>query len=493
MTQSDQNEHGCGCCRRDFLGAVGMAAGGVALKFTSLAAAEGQNTSPEVPKEEPATVRVAFLYPPSDTLRREGGWWSWPGNDFNAEGRQAAYTEKLNHFGQKLGVRIDVDAKPLVAAAEVARFVAEVKSSKPDAVMLVPFHNRVFGSVNQVIREMAPDASKERAETGVPVVVYSCLGVKHGSIKGYQRAGVHFIQSLDNFEAMEYAVRMIRARRVLRESRILSVAGSGEPKQAVEPFWGTQVRSVPLALYEATVDKTPVDDEVKRIAQAFTKNAKEVREPKEADVLMAARVHVAVRRIMDEHGCNAIMMDCLTRGKLLPCMSFMTLRDEGIAAGCENDLAGTLTLMLVQQLFDRPGFQHNPCYETEANHYFASHCTSASKLLGTAGPQQPYLLRNYAHTNIPTCVPQVLFPEDVEVTMARYVPGKSPAMLVYSGKTVKSYAMPPVGGCRTNVEISVSGVADACDVKGHHDVLFCGDFARRLRQFCRLVGIKAVT
>jgi len=493
MNPSDRNEHGCGCCRRDFLGAVGMAAGGAALEWTGLAAAGEAPGTGDAPKKEPATVRVAFLYPPSASMRREGGWWSWPGNDFDAEGRQAAYTEKLGQIAQKLGVRIDVDAKPLVAAEEVARFVAQVKQARPDAVMLVPFHNRIFDRVNQVIRELAPDADKAEPGTGIPVVVYSCLGVKHGSIKGYQRPGCHFIQSLDNFEAMQYAVRMVRARRVLRQSRILSVAGAGEPKQAVEPFWGTQVRSVPLALYEAAVDKTPVDDEVKRIAGAFVKNAKEVREPKEDDVLMAARVHVAVRRIMREQGCDAIMMDCLTRGRLLPCMSFMTLRDEGIAAGCENDLAGTLTLMLAQELFDRPGFQHNPCYETEANHYFASHCTSASKLLGTSGPQQPHLLRNYAHTNIPTCVPQVLWPEGVDVTMARYAPGKSPAMLVYSGKTVKSYAMPPVGGCRTNVEIRLDDLADACDVKGHHDVLFCGNHARRLRQFCRLYGIRAVT
>ncbi len=35
----------------------------------------------------------------------------------------------------------------------------------------------------------------------------------------------------------------------------------------------------------------------------------------------------------------------------------MSLRDEGIAAGCQADLSATLSLMLVQQLFGKPGFQ----------------------------------------------------------------------------------------------------------------------------------------
>jgi len=492
MKSSDRHEHGCGCCRRDFLGAMGLAGAGAALHWTSLAeAGEGAVEAAPLVKE-PATVRVAFLYPPSDSLRVEGGWWSWPGNDFDAEGRQAKYAGKLKEIGQKLGTRIVVDEKPLNSSGDVARLVAEVKASKPDAVMLIPFHNGAFGNVKQVIREVVPEAAKQGAEAGIPVIVYSCLGVKHGSIKGYQRPGVHFIQSLDNFDAMQYAVRMVRAKRLLGQRRVLGVAGAGKPREATEPFWGTGIRVVSIGRFEEEVARTELTDEVKKLAESFAAGAKKVLEPDKDAVLMAARVHVAVVRMMEAEQSDAIMMDCLTRGKILPCMSFMTLRDSGTAAGCENDLAGTLTLMLVQELFDRPGFQHNPCYETEANHYFASHCTSASKLMGTTGPQQPYLLRNYGHTNISTCVPQVLWPEGVDVTMARYVPGKEPAMLVYSGKTVKSHPMPPVGGCRTNVEITVNELDDVCDVKGHHDVLFCGNHAGRLRQFCGLYGIKAV-
>ena len=288
-------------------------------------------------------------------------------------------------------------------------------------------------------------------------------------------------------------MKMIKARRAIQESRIIRVAGRGETQEATVPFWGTKVRRVSLKKFEKEVERTEIDDAVKGLAVAFMKNAYKRIEPSEDDVLAAARVHFANKRILKDEQGDAIMMDCLSRGELIPCMSFMTLRDEGIAAGCENDLGATLTLMLVQHLFDRPGFQHNPCFETEENHYFASHCTCPSRLHGPDKPPSPHLLRNFAHTNEPTCVPQVFWHKGAEVTMAHYLPGKLPQMLVYSGEVVKSYPMPPVGGCRTNVEITINERADACDVKGHHNVLFCGNWAKQLRQFAQLYGMAVVS
>ena len=50
--------------------------------------------------------------------------------------------------------------------------------------------------------------------------------------------------------------------------------------------------------------------------------------------------------------------------------------------GCESDLDGTLTMMLLQELFNKPGFLHNSALDTEANHYWGAHCTSPSRMNG---------------------------------------------------------------------------------------------------------------
>ena len=46
--------------------------------------------------------------------------------------------------------------------------------------------------------------------------------------------------------------------------------------------------------------------------------------------------------------------------------------------------------------------------------------------------------------------------------------------------------MPPAAGCTTNVELEVTDRADACQVRGHHNLLFCGDYARGFRLFAQL-------
>jgi len=102
----------------------------------------------------------------------------------------------------------------------------------------------------------------------------------------------------------------------------------------------------------------------------------------------------------------------------------------------------------------------------------------------------PYLLRRFAHTNEGSCAIQVFWKEGDPVTMVRYYPGNEPALDVYAGRVVKSHAMPPAAGCTTNVEIEVTDRSDACMVRGHHNLLFCGDFARRFRLFAQLYRIR---
>jgi hypothetical protein len=148
------------------------------------------------------------------------------------------------------------------------------------------------------------------------------------------------------------------------------------------------------------------------------------------------------------------------------------------------------TQMLGQLLTGRPGFQHNPAYETEKNRYYASHCTCATHLHGPDEAASPYLLRRFAHTNEGSCAVQVFWKKGEPVTMARYYPGARPALDVYAGKVTASHPMPPVGGCTTNVEIELTDRRDARDVRGHHNLLFCGDSARTFRLFAQLYRMR---
>jgi len=222
------------------------------------------------------------------------------------------------------------------------------------------------------------------------------------------------------------------------------------------------------------------------LIKKITGKATEIRGVNRESLENAMRAHFALTDLLRSENADGLTMNCLRRGMLKPCVSFSLLNGNLIPAACENDLPAAYTQLLGQLLIGRPGFQHNPCYETEKNHYYASHCTCPTKMYGPEGSELPYLLRRFFHSNEGSCAVQVLWNSEDPVTMVKYYPGNEPKLDVYAGRVVKSHPMPPAGGCATNVEIEITDRPDACMVKGHHNLLFCGDFSRQFRLFAQL-------
>jgi hypothetical protein len=150
--------------------------------------------------------------------------------------------------------------------------------------------------------------------------------------------------------------------------------------------------------------------------------------------------------------------------------------------------------MLLQYLCDRPGFQHNPTVDTEKNHYFCAHCTSATRMKGAGAPPEPYMLMSHAEAGW-GCVPRVLFAPGQDVTITKYLSVKAdtekPQMLVYSGQIVGCPSVPQAGGCRTNAETTINELADVTELKGHHLIMVYGNYARTLHRFCQMYNVEA--
>ena len=475
--QSGASEGGCGCSRRDFLAGAGIAAGTLAVG-PPLSYAGGAGAAPPR-KKTGAVVRAAFLYPPSKTFAdNPNGWWSWPGNDFDAEGRQKQYTAALRQIEKKLGMRIVTEDRPIAGSKDVQRLAGQIQADRPDGLLLVMFYNNSLKDADALLKV----AEKE----GIPTVFYIGLGVKHGPVAHYRRPGVYFIQSLDNLEAIESGLRMINVRKLLGQSLILSISEVKQPQDRREPFLGVTVRLVPFSRYAEAFGKALIDADARRWIARFTDQAKENRGVTPQALENAARAHLALKKLLAEEKADGVAMNCLRRGSLKPCISFSALNSELIPAACENDLRAAYTQLLGQLLIGRPGFQHNPCYETEKDHYYASHCTCPTRVYGPTGRDLPFLLRRFAHTNEGSCAIQVFWKEGDPVTMVRYYPGKDPALDVYGGRVARSHPMPPAGGCTTNVEVEITDRAEACRVRGHHNLLFVGDFARKFRLFALL-------
>jgi hypothetical protein len=435
--------------------------------------------------KRPARVLGAFLYPPSATLR-EAGYWSWPGSGFNAEGRQQEYLTRLAGVQRDLGIQITWADAPLDRPESVSRFLTRVKETGPDGLLLIPFKKSHWQQVMQIVNE-----AKQ------PTVILATLGVllvDHIS-QLHRQPGIYLINSPDDFEAAGWGLRMLRAVRWMKDSRLLNIVVRAADTATV-PHLGVEVRTLPHARFVEEYNRVTADAEVKALAQSYRRHAKKIVEPSPTDILDSARTYFAFKRLLAAEQADAVMMECLSGLQLPhkhvpPCMGFMSLRDEGIPAGCQAELNSTLTLMLVQQLFDRPGFQQNASMNTERNLFFGAHCTAPSRMRGRSAPPEPYILHNHAEAGW-GCVPRVLFTPGQEATMALYLSGEKPQMIVYSGKIVGCPPIPPTGGCRSNVEMTINEVKDVCDVKGMHQIIFYGNYARQLRAFCQLHGIQVV-
>ena len=432
-------------------------------------------------------IQSAFTYPPTSRLEEEG-YFSYPGSSFDAEGHQARYERNLRGMEEKLDVDIDFEKEPLDESESVTAYINKVKDTNPDGLVLFPFKKSHWDRVVRIVEE-----------TQVPAVVLATQGVLLiGHVRQlYDESGAYVINSLNNLDAVEYGLRMIRTAFRMKKKTILNIDYSERSEQRI-PVIGTRVVTVPIERFYDLYDKTKVSDKVQHCADNWWNNSEKATRTEKSDAVDGSRAYYALRQLIREEEGDAMMMNCLpgvrTRDHVPPCMGFMALRDNGVPAGCESDTDATLCMMLLQELFNKPAFQHNEMVDTEKNTYFAAHCTSASKMKGFDAEQEPYELWDHAEAGW-GCVPRVLMEPGTPVTVTYYHAAGSenerPKMAIYSGEVLRALPLPETGGCRTNVELKLHDIDDVVNFKaGRHTSLIYGDHREDLQHFCQLMDIE---
>ena len=192
------NDEHHGIPRRDFIKTMGVSVAGVSLGIGKLNNDQVIDSSMTADNKI-ATIRCAFLYPPTKTLSDEG-YYSWPGSDFNAEGRQIQYMSRIKEIESRLGIRIEMDQKPLDAASDVDKLITEIKATNPDGLLLIPFKKSHYNHIIRIVEE-----------TQIPSVILASLGIllMEHIMQLRDRTGVYLINSLDDLDAVESGLKMI--------------------------------------------------------------------------------------------------------------------------------------------------------------------------------------------------------------------------------------------------------------------------------------------
>lgn len=293
---------------------------------------------------------------------------------------------------------------------------------------------------------------------------------------------------------------MMKQTRILLFPPARGTAAARSPEQ-VKKCLGADVVAMEENRFDemiAAAKGKAVQDEI----DSWTKNAKEIIEPNKEDIKKAARVSIALQRLMEQEQAQALAvgtcMGWLSKG--FPCLAFTRLRDNGIPAACEGDMDSTLTMLLLQYAFDKPGFQGNATFDTARNALWTAHCTAPLKMDGPDGDDAPYLLRGHSEVQGSGCVPEIQYRLGQIITRAKMV--NLDTILASTGKIIE-VPEKSVHGCRTQI---VTEVADAAQMAADwssvletedamtllHRVVVYGDHLDSMRHLARLMGMKVV-
>ncbi len=470
------------CTRREFMG-TGVLASLAATGVMSTYARASQVGPP--PAREKARICVLYTGSPGPADR---GW--------NTDPAQFAQAKQVLETVEKQLGNVELIQRQVQNAEQTAAALQAAGPGVP--VLAVNLHCfALTGMVQPVL------------DGGHPLVVFSLPASGHDWMypMRWRRAGhrVTLLASSD-YQELERAVRLLRVIPLMQQTRLLlfppaqGTAPACDPAQ-VKAKLGTEVVAVGQEDFDEMLGQVP-EDAVQEEAQRWTREAKEIVEPTAEDISKAARVSIALDRLMDHHQAQGLAvgtcMGWLSRG--FPCLGFTRLRDRGLPAACEGDMDSLLTMMLFQYALDRPGFQGNATFDTARNAVWTAHCTAPLRLDGADGPDAPYLLRGHSEVSGSGCVPEVRYRVGETVTRTKFV--NLDSILISTGKIIEVPER-SIRACRTQI---VTEVRDAAKMVANwsstleteaamtllHRVVYYGDHLQSVRHLANLLDLKVV-
>lgn len=470
------------CNRREFLG-MGLA-GGLMLAGATWKHSWASETSLRMPRGK-SRICVIFTGVPGPEDRN----WC-------ADARQAeAMKARLARAEKELG-NVELVVGESNSAEQTAALLEKAGAGAP----VLAINVQMF-ALTRVVNPIL--------DGGHPMVVFSLPASGHDWMypHRWQRQGhrVSLLPSSD-YDELERAIRMLRVIPMMKQTRILlfpparGTAAAQSPDE-VKKRLGADV----VAVEEKTFDDMIAAAEgeaVQAETDRWTKEAKEIVEPDAEDIRKAARVSVALQRLMEREKAQGLAigtcMGWLPKG--FPCLGFSRLRDSGIPAACEGDMDSLLTMLLFQCAIDQPGFQGNATFDTARNALWTAHCTAPLKMDGPDGKEAPYLLRGHSEVGGSGCVPEVQYRVGETITRCKLI--NLTTMLASTGKIIEVPAR-SVRACRTQIVTEVRDAArmavnwskaieteDAMTLL--HRVVFYGDHMDTVYHLARLMGMDVI-
>jgi len=417
----------------------------------------------------------------------------WPGAVYDGQAARRKYTAQLMETAGTLNVRLHLRPEPIYSAAEADAWLDETKIAKPDGLMVLLLDRQ---------QHAWPTAHKA-VDTGIPTVIFSPLGTSFttNTIRLAEASGC-VIYATNDFRQAAYGMKMLCAAAKIRRARCVVLKGNKRYDDAPLADTGITMRRIPAKTFIDEYNRMDDTEDIITMADDYIRRARRRTGATRQDVINGVKSYFVAGKILENEQADAITMDCLgALGKIkvsLPCIAWSRMNDDGIPAACEADYGAVASHMIVQYLFDRPGFQQDPVADTSDDSIIGAHCCCATKLKGFDQSPEPFDIKHH-HGNR-DAVPRTLWRKGQRVTSIDLLPGKGDGtsendtpskVLISTGTVIDNMDVPPSGGCVVSVKVKFDGDQEVLSFPGFHHIWFYGDYKDQMKDFCQLCKFDA--
>jgi L-fucose isomerase-like protein len=330
------------------------------------------------------------------------------------------------------------------------------------------------------------------------------------ALKRHNLAYDYVLAAPDDTAAIARAGVLARAgaaRRALRHARI-GVVGAhpvgfdpcAYDADVISTLFGAQITAIDLtaALADArSVDSAQRAAFVQRIAAC----ASNLAELDQTAVQGTAGVYAALRQYVESQGLSGVAVRCwpeyFTELGCAACGAMSMLNDEHIPAGCEADVNGTLTLVMLRALSDAPVFIADlVAIDADDDSAVLWHCGLAPASM--ADPNASIRATVHSNRKLPLLLEFPLRPGRVtfaRLTQSRLEDGVAGYRLVIGGGEMLARPCSFSGTSGVaRFDRPVTSVFDTIMREGleHHICLVYGDYRAELRALAELLGVRVV-
>jgi hypothetical protein len=449
-------------------------------------------------KPEIAVILASRFYFPADTIRIE-------------------VSEALE---KRYSVFLEEIEKTLDSLSSEANFSYHYVSSSIDAIDVLRKTQNVVGYLVFAF-EHPTGYLRSIMRSGKPTIVIAYTYVGAGELlqsypialgEEYPVLGVA-VRNITNPERIKKYVRYLLTLYKLRNSKVLVIVSPvvkqylevGYPLAVnvygmisdIQKTFGVKVSSMDINTFRSKYyDKIP-DDSAKQVASKWFKEAREVIEHSEDELIKPAKLYLALKKLVEDLKLDAVAIDCITlyhAGFIdtWPCLAFMELTKEGIVCGCEGDLYSVITMLIMKYLADLPGFINDPSPDMDNGEIVYYHCFAPINFYGFERKELlPYVIIP-AHWGTKKLSIRVDFPSGIIATSVG-VDAKNRTISIHTAKILRNELGPEECSVKVVGAVNVGSILERWNPEaGWHRVLFYGDHREDLKNFARLLGLRII-